>query len=206
MELTKWNEINSATLRYLMNCYLKNESWTIGTIVEIQNPVAILNKDYNRRFYFGGETLIGDFDSFRSFDQPYLDLLDSINELGEDMGKESLCFCSLDDKEPVIMPIFDSVNYNTLLFQMLGDPLCDNIDTTNFIDLKYNKWYLKRGDQRLVDLSDFSFKKYSATERIFRIRTINYEVWKTNILDFSKGNELKYKNQDEKFGTTKKNK
>ena len=206
MDITKWNEINSATLEYLMTCYRRNEEWTLGTVIEIQNPVALMRGESERRLYLGGRTLNEDFDSFRDFEQPYLKLLESIKEQGriEEDSTESLCFCVLEEKNPTIIPIFMHTNYQYLMFQITGDLFGSSdfgrktlVDAIS--DFKENKWYIKEDGINKVDLREFAFRFYEPKERLYRIRTINFEVWKKNILGFIEGDKLKYTNTDEKF-------
>ncbi len=200
-KIGKWNEVTYETMTDIFRRFLGMEDWTKDMVLEIQDPIALAKGDHERRMYLGNKIGI---DGWDKYDEPYLDCIKVVTSMkGVDSSlmfdKDYIILCMLESKNPTIVPIFtsDEKMSKALLTAFFGDPSIDGSSFADLIDTSSPKWYTVENNERYVHLGADDYKKFSPEEKFIRIRTIDYETWKTNITEFLEKNEpLKYTDLD----------
>ena len=201
-KIGKWNEVTYETMTDIFRRFLEMEDWTKDMVLEIQDPVALAKGDPECRMYLGNRIGI---DGWDNYEEPYLDCIKAVTSVrGFDSSimfdKDYIILCMLEGKNPTIVPIFttDEKMSKALLTAFFGDPTIDSGPFADLIDTSSPKWYTVSEDgKRFVHLGPGAYKKFPTEEKFIRIRTIDYETWKEDVMGFLENDQpLQYTDLD----------
>lgn len=197
----KWNEITYEMMKDIFTSFVKRENWTKGKILEVQDPVALKEGTHERRMYIGSCINLRDF---MAYDEPFITVLERLSEKNkvkmEDFFENGngISICILEDKNPTIIPLFaEDAQCQIIMATCFGDPFAE-IDKDIKLDTSQAKWYIKdEKGKRVIDQRPCSFRNYTNKERFIRTRTVDYDTWFQNIMNYlEKGKQLEACEED----------
>ena len=181
----KWNGIDLNMFLDVFDSFWNGEDWSLDLILEIQNIPAIISNYPLSRFYLGKKINIYDFKEDNEQTINFMESAKNIlreNNLNSDEldNITSLSMSILDEKRVRVVPISAS-SYDIMrscfgLYNKGGSSLL------SYMSELMNLWYIKKNDgQRIIDLAKGASKNYSDNEKCIRMRTMNFEDWKTMV-------------------------
>lgn len=187
----KWNEINLDMFLEIFDSFWNGEDWSKELVMEIQNIPAILSNQGDSRVYFSRKINIYDF---KEDNESTINFLESAKEVlnGDDkypidtkeiLHKNSNLSMSilLDDGLIRVLPF--SISSYDVIRHCFGLYVKGESSLMSYVADLMNFWYLKSKDtgKRKVDITKNSVKKYDNNEKIIRVRTMDYDDWRSII-------------------------
>lgn len=181
----KWNEIDLNMFLDVFDSFWNGEDWSLDLILEIQNIPAIVSNYPLSRFYLGKKINIHDFKKDNEQTINFMESAKNIfkeNNLNSDEldNITSLSMSILDEKRVRVVPISSS-SYD-IMRSCFGLYTKGGSSLLSYMSELMNLWYIKKNDgQRIIDLAKGASKNYSDNEKYIRMRTMNFEDWKTMV-------------------------
>ena len=181
----KWNEIDLNMFLDVFDSFWNGEDWSLDLILEIQNIPAIVSNYPLSRFYLGKKINIHDFKKDHEQTINFMESAKNIfkeNNLNSDEldNITSLSMSILDEKRVRVVPISSS-SYD-IMRSCFGLYTKGGSSLLSYMSELMNLWYIKKNDgQRIIDLAKGASKNYSDNEKYIRMRTMNFEDWKTMV-------------------------
>ena len=169
----------------VFDSFWNGEDWSLDLILEIQNIPAIVSNYPLSRFYLGKKINIHDFKKDNEQTINFMESAKNIfkeNNLNSDEldNITSLSMSILDEKRVRVVPISSS-SYD-IMRSCFGLYTKGGSSLLSYMSELMNLWYIKKNDgQRIIDLAKGASKNYSDNEKYIRMRTINFEDWKTMV-------------------------
>lgn len=169
----------------VFDSFWNGEDWSLDLILEIQNIPAIVSNYPLSRFYLGKKINIHDFKKDNEQTINFMESAKNIfkeNNLNSDEldNITSLSMSILDEKRVRVVPISSS-SYD-IMRSCFGLYTKGGSSLLSYMSELMNLWYIKKNDgQRIIDLAKGASKNYSDNEKYIRMRTMNFEDWKTMV-------------------------
>lgn len=181
----KWNEVDLNMFLDVFDSFWNGEDWSLDLILEIQNIPAIISNYPLFRFYLGKKINIYDFkednEQTINFMESAKDILRENNLNSNELDNiTSLSMSILDEKRVRVVPI--SASSYDIMRSCFGLHIKGGSSLLSYMSELMNLWYIKKNDgQRIIDLAKGASKNYSDNEKYIRMRTMNFEDWKTMV-------------------------
>ena len=181
----KWNEIDLNMFLDVFDSFWNGEDWSLDLILEIQNIPAIISNYPLSRFYLGKKINIYDFkgdnEQTINFMESAKDIFRENNLNSDELDNiTSLSMSILDEKRVRVVPI--SASSYDIMRSCFGLYTKGGSSLLSYMSELMNLWYIKKNDgQRIIDLAKGASKNYSDNEKYIRMRTMNFEDWKTMV-------------------------
>lgn len=181
----KWNEIDLNMFLDVFDSFWNGEDWSLDLILEIQNIPAIISNYPLSRFYLGKKINIYDF---KEDNEQTINFMESAKNIFRENNLDSseldnitsLSMSILDEKRVRVVPISSS-SYD-IMRSCFGLYTKGGSSLLSYMSELMNLWYIKKNDgQRIIDLAKGASKNYSDNEKYIRMRTMNFEDWKTMV-------------------------
>lgn len=181
----KWNEIDLNMFLDVFDSFWNGEDWSLDLILEIQNIPAIISNYPLSRFYLGKKINIYDFkednEQTINFMESAKDILRENNLNSDELDNiTNLSMSILDEKRVRVVPI--SASSYDIMRSCFGLYTKGGSSLLSYMSELMNLWYIKKNDgQRIIDSAKGASKNYSDNEKYIRMRTVNFEDWKTMV-------------------------
>ena len=181
----KWNEIDLNMFLDVFDSFWNGEDWSLDLILEIQNIPAIISNFPLSRFYLGKKINIYDFKEDNEQTINFMESAKNIfreNNLNSDEldNITNLSMSILVEKRVRVVPI--SASSYDIMRSCFGLYTKGGSSLLSYLSELMNLWYIKKNDeQRIIDLAKGASKNYSDNKKYIRMRTMNFEDWKTMV-------------------------
>ena len=169
----------------VFDSFWNGEDWSLDLILEIQNIPAIISNYPLSRFYLGKKINIYDFkednEQTINFMESAKDILRENNLNSDELDNiTNLSMSILDEKRVRVVPI--SASSYDIMRSCFGLYTKGGSSLLSYMSELMNLWYIKKNDgQRIIDSAKGASKNYSDNEKYIRMRTVNFEDWKTMV-------------------------
>lgn len=187
----KWNEINYSTFKELFKEFRERVDYLKDKVIEIQEPLAIIDGDHMTRVYLSTNPAVLDLAKDCEDGQPFMKAFMTVCQIEklqpkEILEKENAITCLAYDagsKIPTIMPMFiGNEHCRAFLSIFFGDlnestPLMEKMGEKP--DNRTGYWYLKeKSGKRFIDLGNNAVDRWLGSDKkTVRIRTLDYVDW-----------------------------
>lgn len=188
--ISKWFEVSVDLFSIIFNTYWKKEkSWTCNNVIEIQNPISILEERREDRLYIGYKI---DINKYSDVYTNYLKIktLEYFKEVGYEIPDTYMSLCMLTDIGPDIIPIQkEDKHYQIVLSTCYKTESYKQLEV--LLRRPLTSWYVKEGGKYIIGNSS-NQEIYPIKDRFIRFRLIDYNSWERIISDYIKYNQISY--------------